>query len=312
VVESRGIYDAIDTDFITDVLNLPWFSRTWTVQELYLARNAMILCGTKCLLWTHFRDSLVWLHGYENSLPAGRDPGNISNPAEFRRFFACYDNPANSSRGPQDVPISATLALVRSKRATDPKDKVYGVYGLLGDQKLPEVNYNCRTQDVYIDIAAADIRCSHSLRVLRDGCLQHLVPNLPSWVPDWSNTSFFQPLVDTWVSDQSPVYKLDGRKLSIAGIFIDTILDIAPSTSVSTADYRQGWNARNGLSNSMERHAAVIELVRTLRAWIRVGMANGEGQDARISPSVFYHTILQDVSVYNATLPPETQETLQT
>jgi hypothetical protein len=47
--------------------------------------------------------------------------------------------------------------MTRSKKATNLKDEVYGVNGLLGDAKLPEVNYNCKTRDIYVDIIVAAV-----------------------------------------------------------------------------------------------------------------------------------------------------------
>jgi hypothetical protein len=87
VVQSRGIYDAVDTDFLVDILNLPWFSRTWTVQKLVLARKAFVLCGTKSLLWESFDEHVWGLQAYERFLAPKHDPENTSNPAMFHDYL---------------------------------------------------------------------------------------------------------------------------------------------------------------------------------------------------------------------------------
>jgi hypothetical protein len=310
VVKSRGVYDAVDTDFIIDLLNLPWFSRTWTVQELVLARNAFVLCGTKCLQWKGFAHTVAWVQLYEDSLAYWGDHENTSNPAAFISYLECYGI-LREQGGEGLISIDTALELVRSKNATDPRDKVYGVYGLLSEKELPLVDYHRSVQDVFTDITIVGFQRKQSLRILRQVCLPRLIQELPSWVPDYSNTSFYLQFDSFCAPSRRSKYQLDGYKLSVSGLFVDRICDIAPSTSVSTSNFRRGWNARVGLDSSVERHAAVIELVRTIQAWIKVVTAGGDGQKTQYSRSAFFHTLLRIVSAQHNGLPPM-KETLQT
>lgn len=41
--EYRGVYDAIDTDFITELVNLARFRRRWMIQEVALAKSATLV-----------------------------------------------------------------------------------------------------------------------------------------------------------------------------------------------------------------------------------------------------------------------------
>jgi hypothetical protein len=119
-------------------------------------------------------------------------------------------------------------------------------------------------------------------------------------------------LVSDYKTSRQPTYQVDGYKLSVSGLFIDRICDIARSTSVSTSNFRQGLNARVGLDGPVERHAAVVELVRTLQAWIKVGTASGDSQRTWHSPSAFFHIMLLNVSAHNILPPEEDQKTFQT
>jgi hypothetical protein len=105
-----------------------------------------------------------------------------------------------------------------------------------------------------------------------------------------------------------PKYKFDGYKLSVAGLFVDNIGDIAPSTSISTGNFRRGWNARNSLDSPRQRHVAVVELVRTLRTWIEIWANDDRHQTVYISSEKFYITLLQDIFSYNT----ETERAFQT
>jgi hypothetical protein len=201
--KSRGVYDAADTDFIVDIINLPWFHRTWTVQELTLARHAEVLCGSKHLCWADFLDILLDLQileskflGFsyvqENSSPETEQEG--SNPATFHDDLSCYADLGRLTQftnqdqiSSQDGPILTALRHVRRKGVSDPRDKVYGLYGIFEHAHisgLPSVDYERTVQDLYKAVAMAVIERDGSLSILSQACLQPLVPDLPSWVPD--------------------------------------------------------------------------------------------------------------------------------
>jgi len=146
IYDSRGVYDAMDTDFINDILNLPWFYRTWTVQELVLAREAVFICGSTCLSWSQFIESLQILQVYVNGLPLESNEESVSNPASFYDHTRCYRTLAGIINGPRSgSTISTALKLVRTKLSSDSRDKVYGLYGIFDYIKipsLPPVDYN--------------------------------------------------------------------------------------------------------------------------------------------------------------------------
>jgi hypothetical protein len=99
-------------------------------------------------------------------------------------------------------PVWSTLQLLRDHRATDPKDKIYAVMGVSEEfqeaslrTKIP-VDYSRSVQDVFIDAARFMVKDSLTLDIL---CLKEARPavqGLPSWVPDFSVTSFPNVLSD--------------------------------------------------------------------------------------------------------------------
>ena len=117
----------------------------------------------------------------------------------FKRLYLGTSNAAYriSCIGPFDSLVRKGLwfalnALLDSK-ATDPRDKVYGVLGLFNDSRYAddvvpiEPNYNLSVQEVYIKTArylissTKDWRCwSNCNRPSRK-----VIPSLLSWVPDW-------------------------------------------------------------------------------------------------------------------------------
>lgn len=87
--------------------------------------------------------------------------------------------------------LTSCLTDLNQLRASDAKDKVYGVYALskkLG-VPLPSVDYTKSVAQVYADAASAVIIWSSSLTVLRNACTPKRIADLASWVPDWDDAS---------------------------------------------------------------------------------------------------------------------------
>jgi hypothetical protein len=84
------------------------------------------------------------------------------------------------------------LYLCRTKLAADPRDKVFGILGLLPqeirDQFPP--NYSLSVKDVYTNVVDFLLTSTGRLDVICEAIHYplHLSPiRLPSWVPDWSH-----------------------------------------------------------------------------------------------------------------------------
>jgi hypothetical protein len=116
----------------------------------------------------------------------------------------------------------------RNRQSTNPKDKVYALYGLL--QKLgitlPEPDYSEEhsLEDTYLGFTHSIIQWHHSLNIL----LEASGPwgrNAPSWVPDWSRSYRRVQYSDTGASTGSspqthdPPYTFSRnlRELTVSG-----------------------------------------------------------------------------------------------
>ncbi|KAF2260072.1 hypothetical protein CC78DRAFT_620568 [Lojkania enalia] len=300
----RGVYDAVDTDFIVDVLNLPWFHRTWTVQEQILSKEAKILCGSVCISWDSFMRVLYLLQLYVNRVQVN-DEGYRSNPASFYddvQFYNALENPGNLKYGldRRDTPISMVLGLLRGKMSSEMRDKVYGLYGIfdqMGIRDLPPVDYSKSIDKVYTEIATAALRIERCPNILYHVCLPSLIPNLPSWVPDWSNNAFIQAMASlTWNYRASkwskPFHSVNGRKLTVTGILIDELRKLGNSTSFCSENFRRGYKVRTELTNILERHRAMIELIRTLKAWLKLSREFYAYPGGEADHEIFYMNIL--------------------
>jgi hypothetical protein len=130
--------------------------------------------------------------------------------------------------------------LAHDKNATDPKDKVYALYSLFSALNIPiigDVDYNRPLQDIYYRETVTAISEDKSLDVFYNitGNDNPELPNLPSWIPDWSDTT--SPRCTNYLfyaagGPTTPIAKLspDGLKVSCYCRIIGFVEKIAEKT----------------------------------------------------------------------------------
>lgn len=55
-------YDSSMWKAVIDLYRRAWFSRIWVVQELAVARSAVVYCGRQSLPWSYFSNSAPCVH----------------------------------------------------------------------------------------------------------------------------------------------------------------------------------------------------------------------------------------------------------
>ncbi|KAI0113125.1 HET-domain-containing protein [Daldinia grandis] len=146
-----------------------YFSRIWVIQEIIMARKVTLYCGAKSISWASFGDLKV---PYRYTL-------NVPWLLEYGQ--------GNKNRMSELDGLLQLLDATSSCQASDPRDNVFAVLGLLRDSIFEGLapDYLLSKEEVYIGIA--------SYLVLRHSKTEILLypkeypPNsLPTWVPDWS------------------------------------------------------------------------------------------------------------------------------
>lgn len=90
-----------------------------------------------------------------------------------------------------DFPLLLTLLRrLHSLHATDARDHVYALVSMAGDRRELNItpDYTKSVTGVFTETTSALLQCGH-LGVLLDATRSDPGPDLPSWVPDWSNLS---------------------------------------------------------------------------------------------------------------------------
>lgn len=159
----------------------PWFSRTWTFQEIVISREpdyAEILCGSTVLLWQSLRKA-YFVAEYAGILVDSFG----SNPNVGLRLLSLF--PRRDAG--HAWPISQLLRDTFGLKATDPRDKIFSLLGLadFNNEALFRPNYYIPVRQTYISFTLSIIKDSNMLSILADVNRVARDPELPSWVPDW-------------------------------------------------------------------------------------------------------------------------------
>lgn len=176
-----------------------YWQRIWINQEITLAKEVTLMCGTKNVLLDHFEatfsavDQCNRLHRYINSetqeFAKGLHPNFWVNlPLETRR----------RSKSEIGIPLSCLLYtdVVPSDcplyAASDPRDLVFGLLGIITDNDDLQLHVDYQLTKAEVFTAATRALISSGDKGKNSYHLDRCVPReentpstLPSWVPDW-------------------------------------------------------------------------------------------------------------------------------
>lgn len=177
------------------LLCLPWFTRIWVLQEVARARKAVMLLGNTCETFESFRKGLIFAQFKAEN-------GGVCDPLPG----------ALSIMPRKPVPAADIFQLLISTNAchaTDPRDKVFALFGLIDSAQKHGLiaDYKMDTEEVYTRITLYIIQSSRKLDVLAYCSGERNILSLPSWVPDWS-VKRREPLI-TYIKRFLDVPKLD-------------------------------------------------------------------------------------------------------
>ena len=227
---------------IGQLLQRPWFSRAWIIQEVTVSRQAVLRCGQSSLTWQEFQLGLLF----------AMNTGLLFYQYDFVKLSTTYRQLVSllttyTCFVEQETRYLDLITLLEAHRcvdATDPKDKVYALLGLStnidGRPHTFVTDYDLSTSEVYKDVAKAVLSKSHTLDLLSvPGITKHPSFPSPSWTPDWSGSHLTNSLT---FKDSRGKYVLDfnaartdrfakemsfrGESLILQGHVFDTIAHV--------------------------------------------------------------------------------------
>jgi hypothetical protein len=200
----------------------PWFTRVWVLQEVAMAREAVVYCGDKATNWESFREfvranqSSSWIVDVPYIVRAGNRGTDISTDAAEKLLLK-------------------ELIRTRQCQATDPRDKLFALLPTLWSirQESEIDDFREHEDNVFSSIADYSLSPSQVFTNLAAYLIQGLGPDvlrsvvgvsclsgLPSWVPDWTIPGFVRGcdldrLIGTsgpWAGLQRPPSTIEDNK----------------------------------------------------------------------------------------------------
>lgn len=204
---ARGVPNLLDGSDINPswkalfhILNYPWFSRVWVIQELVLSSNPLVWRGSRtidihALIWMAYqvgskRDIQTWfatIHGFDNFYAS-----SIAHFFYNVRMKQIYN--VRMKQMSQKPPIWANLLNSMGMQATDPRDRFFAIAGISAHLPTNFVDYSRTIEQVASQVGlitfmgGQDFPASINFDVLADYPsirLRTQHGQMPSWVPDF-------------------------------------------------------------------------------------------------------------------------------
>jgi hypothetical protein len=159
---ARDFHRAPQLESAELILRDRYFTRLWIVQEVLLAPEAIIFCGGVWLSWDALGE-LIW------NMPEWYL--SIRRPHDTASMAWLFKSTRGTLWERNRIPFDRCSNLFACMQCEDPRDKVYGLLGLIGDEEQPEIDYRKTVQEVYLN-AISVLRSIHWRDHLKKGKVQ--------------------------------------------------------------------------------------------------------------------------------------------
>ncbi|KAF6818395.1 heterokaryon incompatibility protein [Colletotrichum musicola] len=182
----------LDWAAVDGLLSRPWWSRVWVVQEVWSASDRAILqCGQQKIRWKAVQRAMSYDDVWDEMGHVLKDnkSGRAGIWTQLQRRYGLANHLCKMAL--LGGKLSSLLWNTWDRDATDPRDKVFAVLGLVGDEDsrlLTSPDYGKGVRQVFCEAARDIINAEGDLDILlaagssKGECDDGV---LPSWVPDW-------------------------------------------------------------------------------------------------------------------------------
>ncbi|KAH7076603.1 heterokaryon incompatibility protein-domain-containing protein [Paraphoma chrysanthemicola] len=250
------------SDGLRTIMRRNWWRRVWVVQETVLARKATIMYSTLSAPWSMFakaanlylQEQLVedveQRRVFEGLYLLSHRSDQLRTTDALGGFcetVLAIDSTRQEWASGKPVQLLTLLRRFRSRRATDHRDKVFALLGLVDKWMIIplSIDYKMTDEMLYMSTAAQIIEETQALSVLCDVTQNtNLAQGSPryvyskSWIADWSKVAADSDLERERLSRHQHYFA--GRKqgyafihdhiLETKGLILGTVASIAPNT----------------------------------------------------------------------------------
>ena len=173
------------------IFSMPWFFRTWTIQEMVLAKNATVRFGEYTFAWQSLYRSTKMIERLELQPSRAQYIRGLMHLEALQKIVHIRTQPKSNST------LLSIMRLTNDLDVSDPRDKINALVGLAGSQDIKDfppfrADYTVPSETLYHRFAIHLITTGCVQQMLHlAGIQRRLLPSeaIPSWVPDWSAQS---------------------------------------------------------------------------------------------------------------------------
>ncbi|KAH8679988.1 heterokaryon incompatibility protein-domain-containing protein [Tricladium varicosporioides] len=174
-IVERGLYG--------DIAQRDFWERIWIVQEVAISSGVMIYCGPDKMAWQEFCNA-IWNLDQASNITMTVDNPNFGGLPNLETIGIIRELLSRHAK----LTLGDALASLRRSKATDPRDMVYGLLGLLPNIPIRPDYLTASPQDVYLSLVEYCIIEEKSLDIITLCRKATSNLGLPSWVPDWTES----------------------------------------------------------------------------------------------------------------------------
>jgi Heterokaryon incompatibility protein (HET) len=131
-------------EYFGHLLQRPYWTRVWVIQEVVLARRLWLLYGEKTITWDSFAAALQRLL---RSVPS--EDSFIPN-LDWERVSQLVE--ARNNRDKERPDLLQYIQIFRDSRCTDARDKIYGLRGIAVDGDALRIDYTQSVVGAFFDV----------------------------------------------------------------------------------------------------------------------------------------------------------------
>ncbi|KAH7322437.1 heterokaryon incompatibility protein-domain-containing protein [Stachybotrys elegans] len=264
---------------IRQILTRPWFRRVWIIQEAATAQGpVVVMVGFHPIGWKFL--SQVVIPCCEQMIHSSYQPLYVMFSTEAEGVHALRNlakeyvdimasgASSHDARTPDHAPKRLYSLLQRTCgffQATDPRDVIYAILGLIGIPITPQEllpNYNASVGHVFHQTALYLVRYTSRIEFLRFRKREEEdFSNVPSWVPDWR----YVQMGEARDNENLLAVKIteNGLGLDLKGMTLGTVATVVYPTIIAAEISKTVAGGYEELPNGKEddlRNAAISTL----------------------------------------------------
>ncbi|KAF2493461.1 HET-domain-containing protein [Lophium mytilinum] len=188
LTQRAGNHLSVSNDYVNGFkcldafLDLPYWSRIWVVQEMILPPRATVVYGSVVLPWQMFADA-ERRYGEHRDTCCRTEVDRLII-AKLRDAVLSIEQIRSRRRKEPSFDLAHVAISFIHLAATDPRDKIYALLGLVDDGFRTQSDYTISTHEAYEKVTLDIIFSTKSLRSLASNSIRPL--DFPSWVCVWN------------------------------------------------------------------------------------------------------------------------------